>query len=41
MSVGVEPERRGERGLGDRPQAFEPAAQDLDQRLLADQSRAA
>ena len=28
----LEPERRGQRGLRDRPKTFEPAAQDLDQR---------
>ena len=33
--VGLEPERRRERALRDRPQALEPAAQDLDQRLIA------
>ena len=33
--LGRQPKRRGERGLGHRSQAFEPAAQDLDQRLVA------
>ena len=35
MSSGVEPERRRQRGRGDRAEALEPAAQDLDQRLVA------
>ncbi len=32
--VGQEAERGGERGRADRTQTFEPAAQDLDERLL-------
>ena len=34
ISVRLEPERRGERALRDRTQALQPAAHDLDQRLL-------
>ena len=33
-SARLQPERRGKRRFGDRPQAFEPAAQDFDQRLV-------
>ena len=40
MSSGVEPERRGQRFLVHRTRAFEPAAHDLDQRLLARPVRA-
>ena len=38
--AGREAERRGERGLVDRAEPFEPAAQDFDQRLLGRPARA-
>ena len=37
--VRLKPERRGERRRRDRPQAFEPAAQDLDQRVVPGRRR--